>query len=52
MSEPDARTADVPPPADRDAVPVLEYDETIAPRPEEDVADVARAQPDPQGHGG
>ena len=52
MSEPDARTADVPPLEARDAVPELEYDETIAPRPEEDVADVARAQPDRQGHGG
>jgi hypothetical protein len=52
MSEPDARTADVPTPEARDAVPELEYDETIAPRPEEEVADVARATPDPQGHGG
>ncbi|MBT0995128.1 hypothetical protein KIN34_12635 [Cellulomonas sp. DKR-3] len=52
MSEPDARTAAVPPLDARDAVPELEYDETIAPRPEEAVADVARARPDPQGHGG
>ncbi|MGN8245583.1 hypothetical protein ACTHAM_002706 [Cellulomonas soli] len=33
-------------------VPVLEYDETIPPRPEEEVADVARSRPDPAGHGG
>lgn len=39
-------------PHDRhDDVPVLEVDETIAPRPEEEIADVARATPDPQGHG-
>lgn len=30
-----------------DDVPVLEPDETIPPRPEEEVADVARADPDP-----
>ncbi len=33
-------------------VPELEYDETIPPRPEEELADVARAVPDPAGHGG
>lgn len=33
-------------------VPELEYDETIPPRPEEEVADVARSTPDPAGHGG
>ena len=35
----------------REDVPQLEADETIPPRPEEDVADVARAVPDPAGHG-
>ena len=30
-----------------DDVPMLEPDETIPPRPEEEVADVARAEPDP-----
>ncbi|GAA2723534.1 hypothetical protein [Cellulomonas aerilata] len=30
-----------------DDVPVLEDDETIPPRPEEEVADAARAVPDP-----
>lgn len=35
-----------------DEVPELEYDETVPPRPEEEVADVARAVPDPAGHGG
>ena len=31
-------------------VPELEYDETIAPRPEEEIADVARAKPDVEDH--
>lgn len=31
---------------------VLEYDETVPPRPEEEVADAARSVPDPDGHGG
>ncbi|GGB93723.1 hypothetical protein [Cellulomonas carbonis] len=35
-----------------DDVPVLEADETVPPRPEEEVADVARSRPDPAGHGG
>lgn len=35
-----------------DEVPLLEDDETIPPRPEEEIADVARAEPDPLGHGG
>lgn len=35
----------------RQSVPELEYDETVPPRPEEEVADVARAVPDPAGHG-
>jgi hypothetical protein len=33
-------------------VPALEYDETVAPRPEEEIADAARSVPDPEGHGG
>lgn len=33
-------------------VPELEFDETVPPRPEEEVADVARATPDPAGRGG
>ena len=31
-------------------VPELEDDETIAPRPEEEIADVLRAQPDVENH--
>lgn len=31
---------------------MLEDDETVPPRPEEQVADVARSVPDPAGHGG
>lgn|GEM_PF-1668954 len=45
-------TAPVPVAHDgREDVPLLETDETVPPRPEEDVADVARAVPDPAGHG-
>ena len=33
-------------------VPEIEFDETVPPRPEEEIADVARAVPDPEGHGG
>ena len=33
--------------ADAVPVPELEDDETVAPRPEEEVADVARQEPDP-----
>lgn len=33
-------------------VPELEYDESVPPRPEEEIADAARSVPDPDGHGG
>lgn len=39
-------------PDHRDEIDLLEFDETIPPRPEEEVADVARAVPDRSGHGG
>ena len=32
------------------SVPELEEDETIAPRPEEEIADVLRAEPDIEDH--
>lgn len=32
-------------------VPEIEVDETVAPRPEEEIADVARAEPDTEDHG-
>lgn len=32
------------------AVPTLEEDESIAPRPEEEIADVVRAEPDTSDH--
>ena len=32
------------------SIPELEVDETIPPRPEEEVADVARAEPDVEDH--
>ena len=38
--------------SDLPGVPDLEDDETVAPRPEEDVADVARAEPDVTPHPG
>ena len=33
-------------------VPELEYDESVPPRPEEEIADAARSVPDRAGHGG
>ena len=38
------------PDGDEPAVPTLEEDETIAPRPEEEIADVLRAKPDTADH--
>jgi hypothetical protein len=35
---------------DEPTVPELEVDETIAPRPEEEIADVLRAKPDVEDH--
>lgn len=32
------------------SIPELEVDESIAPRPEEEIADVARAEPDVEDH--
>ena len=49
----------IPTPQGPDAAPVrfdeiglLEFDENVPPRPEEDAADAARAVPDRAGHGG
>lgn len=39
------------PSPDEPTVPEIEADETIAPRPEEEIADVLRAEPDTQDHG-
>ena len=44
-----ASHAHVPGP-DEPSVPELEVDETIPPRPEEEIADVLRAKPDVQDH--
>lgn len=41
--------AHVPGP-DEPSVPELEVDETIPPRPEEEIADVGRAEPDVEDH--
>ena len=38
------------PSAGEPSVPELELDETIPPRPEEEIADVARAKPDVADH--
>lgn len=45
-----ARPATVP--GASEEVELLEVDETVPPRPEEEIADVARSLPDPEGHGG
>lgn len=37
--------------ANEPTIPELEDDETVAPRPEEEIADVLRAQPDVEDHG-
>lgn len=42
----DAHASDVPVPV----VPELEDDETVAPRPEEEIADAVRAEPDLDEH--
>lgn len=39
-------------PGASEEVELLEVDETVPPRPEEEIADVARSLPDPEGHGG
>jgi len=38
------------PTADEPTIPELEADENIAPRPEEEIADVLRAKPDVEDH--
>ncbi|WP_309066564.1 hypothetical protein [Microbacterium sp.] len=38
------------PAPDEPSIPELEEDETIAPRPEEEIADVLRAEPDVEDH--
>lgn len=38
------------PAPDEPSVPELELDETIAPRPEEEIADVLRTKPDLEDH--
>ncbi|MDD7961853.1 hypothetical protein [Microbacterium thalli] len=40
------------PAADEPSVPELEADESVAPRPEEQIADVLRAEPDFADQGG
>ena len=42
---------DAPDP-DAPLIPEIEFDQNVAPRPEEEIADVARAEPDVDDHGG
>lgn len=35
---------------DEPSIPELEDDETVAPRPEEEIADIGRAEPDVEDH--
>jgi hypothetical protein len=51
VSSEDERSAEghIPGP-DEPSIPELEADETIAPRPEEEIADVLRAEPDVEDH--
>ncbi|MBS1697311.1 MAG: hypothetical protein JST25_02780 [Actinobacteria bacterium] len=50
MSDSDARSehTHVPEPGEP-SIPELEEDESIAPRPEEEIADLLRAEPDAEG---
>ncbi|WP_309068553.1 hypothetical protein [Microbacterium sp.] len=43
---------DAIPAPEESTIPEVEEDETIAPRPEEEIADVLRAEPDIADHGG
>ena len=43
-------THDAPDP-DVPSFPEIEFDQNVAPRPEEEIADVARAEPDVEDHG-
>lgn len=47
----DAAAPDTLPGASEE-VELLELDETVPPRPEEEIADIARSLPDRDGHGG
>lgn len=49
MSDTTGSSSSVPEPPGHD-IPELEDDQTIAPRPEESIADVARQVPDPTDH--
>lgn len=53
MTEPSdhSRPGHIPEPGEP-SVPELELDENVAPRPEEEIADVLRAEPDLERHGG
>lgn len=46
LSEEVTMSSPAEPAAHRDDVPMLEEDETVPPRPEEEVADLLRAKPD------
>ncbi|WP_214466163.1 hypothetical protein [Microbacterium flavescens] len=52
MSQREHPSPDHVPGPDEATIPELEDDETIAPRPEEEIADRARAKPDVEDHSG
>ncbi|UYO98058.1 hypothetical protein OED01_04920 [Microbacterium sp. M28] len=49
MTVDDRQPGHIPAPGES-SIPELEEDETIAPRPEEEIADVLRAEPDLDDH--
>lgn len=51
MQTPDHPASPHVPAPDEPSIPELEDDETIAPRPEEEIADRLRAKPDVEDHG-
>jgi hypothetical protein len=50
MSSPEDHSAESAHEPGEVTIPELEVDENIAPRPEEEIADVLRAQPDVEDH--
>ena len=46
----DHTTPEHVPTPDKPSIPELEDDQTVAPRPEEEIADVLRAKPDTEDH--
>ena len=49
MSDRDEHSQHVPA-ADEPSLPEIEVDQTVAPRPEDEIADIVRAEPDVEDH--